>query len=449
MVTTRPLVTLRGLRAEVAWLLVVVLVACAVRFLTLGELDWAVFVALVVAVAVVPPAIERDPAVTMPWPLLALVSVPVLLRAAGVVSAATPFLVMAGLALLAAIALDSYTSLALTPRFSVVFVIVTTMAFAAVWTVGTWASDVLLGTEFVGGQTELMWDIVAATGAGVVAGFVFEAYFRLSDRPDRPDAPTGDTRVEGVAEESDDDGSADDAGSADDRAERSDHDGRHERPNRRDTAESKVDLPGDRRQQRWAVHAMRSILALIAVVGAVQFNVGMFLNGAVTLAVTFAPALLRREYGYPMGVGLTLWVTAAVGLHAVGVIGPYRQFGWYDSVAHALSATLIAGIGYALARAVELHTDAVDFQPTFRSVFVVLFVLAAGVAWELLEFASGGVAAVFGGRAALAQYGTGDIVNDLAFNAAGGVLIAVLTVGRFEAVARSLASRVGVFARNQ
>lgn len=433
MATTRPLVALRGLCAELAWALVAVLVVSAIRFVTLGELDWAAFVALVVGVALVPPALERDLGVTMPWTLLALVTAPVLLRAAGVVSAATPFFVMTGLALLVAIVLDAYTSLALTPRFAVVFVVVTTMAFAAVWTVGTWAADVLVGTDFVAGQTELMWDLVAATAAGVVAGLVFEAYFRLSDGADRLETP-GDTTADVGG--SIHDGSATAAGA-------------EGRDGRRDAAESRIDFPGDRRQQRWAVLAMRAILVLIAVVGAVRLNVGMFLNGVVTLAVTFVPALLRREYGYPMGVGLTMWVTAAVSLHAVGVIGPYRQFGWYDSVAHALSATLIAGIGYALARAVELHTDAVDFRPTFRSAFVVLFVLAAGVAWELLEFASGGVASVLGGRAALVQYGTGDIVNDLVFNAAGGALIAVLTVGRFEAVARSLASRVGVLAREE
>ncbi|WP_313690845.1 hypothetical protein [Halorarum halobium] len=422
MATTRPVGVLRGRRPGVAWAATLALVAAAFRLLSIGEPDWAAFVVVVVGVALLPPVIERDPKTTMPGELLALVTIPVVLRAVGVVSAASPFLVTAGLALLVAIALGAYTSLALTARFAVVLVVVTTMAFTAVWVVGTWVSDALLGTEFVAGQTELMWDVAAATGAGVLAGVAFELYFRFS------------IDAEGSGE----------SGASRDGSAGFDDDAR-----RRERTDRRVNLPGDERQQRLAVNAMRGVLAFIAVVGLVRLNVGLLLNGAITLAVTFVPAFLRREYRYPMDVGLTMWVTAAVLLHAVGVLGPYREFAWYHSVAHALSATLIAGVGYALARAVELHSDGVDFEAGFRDAFVVLFVLAAGVAWELLEFASGGVASVIGGRAALVQYGTSDVVNDLVFNAVGGVVIAALTTGRFEAIARSLADRVGVLTGEQ
>ena len=430
------MVSLRGFHPRVAWATVAVLLAASVRLLTIGEPDWAAFVAITVGVALVPPVLERDLSVTMPGELLVLLAIPVLLRAVGVVSAAAPFLVMAGLALLVAIDLDAYTSLELTPRFAVVFVIVTTMAFTATWTVGTWVIDRLFGTSLVGGETELMWDVVAATASGVVAGIAFHLYFRVADRVDRvgeSGTETGRSTVPGT----------DEAAGTDDEPDPEAGDGPPE------TSDQRVDLPGDARQQRLTVYAMRAVLALIAVVGLVRGNPGMALNGAITLAVTFTPALLRREYDYPMDVGLTLWVTAAVTLHAVGVLGPYRNLAWYDAVAHALSATLIAGVGYTLARAVELHTRAVDFDPTFRGVFVVLFVLAAGVAWELVEFTSGGIASIMGGRAALVQFGTKDIVSDLVFNAVGGVVVAVLTTGRFEALARRLAGRVGVFARGE
>jgi hypothetical protein len=69
--------------------------------------------------------------------------------------------------------------------FAVLFVVVTTMATAGVWAVVQWLSDVYLGTGFIlTGESEsvveraLMLNFVAATVAGVLAGVVFELYFR-------------------------------------------------------------------------------------------------------------------------------------------------------------------------------------------------------------------------------------------------------------------------------
>ncbi|AXG05447.1 hypothetical protein DU500_02785 [Haloplanus rubicundus] len=126
----------------------------------------------------------------------------------------------------------------------------------------------------------------------------------------------------------------------------------------------------------------------------------------------------------------------------MAVAGLYTAFGWYDSVAHALSASLVAGGGYAVARGVERHSRSVDFDRRFRAAFVVLFVLAIGVGWEILEFASGGLAAVVGGEALLAQYGTADIVNDLVFNAVGAVVVAAGSTARFETLAGRLVGRL-------
>ena len=78
-----------------------------------------------------------------------------------------------------------------------------------------------------------------------------------------------------------------------------------------------------------------------------------------------------------------------------------------------------------------------------------MFVLAVGVAWEILEFASGGVATLVGGEAVLAQYGTTDIVNDLVFNAAGAVVVATLGSAHFEGIAAWLAGRVDVLVRGE
>ncbi|MBX0322776.1 hypothetical protein EGH21_07005 [Halomicroarcula sp. F13] len=410
MASLRSLLRSHRSDALVAWLSAAVLAGSAGRFLLLGEPDWAVLALCIVAVVLVVPVHERDPATTFPGELVATVSLPVVVRAVGLAPTVTPFLAVAGLAVLVAVALDAFTSLSMTPRFAVVFVVVTTMAFAGAWAVAAFAADRLLGTAFLTDKTELMWDLVGATGVGVVAGVVFDQYFEYSARVDhlREDADRESTAPEGPTTSSD----------------------------------------GDRRA-RLATRALQFGLVGISGVALLRRDPTLLVNSGGPLAVTLLPALFRREYGYRMHGGLVLWLALASTLHAVGAVGLYQSLGWYDSLTHTLSATLVAGVGYAVARAVEDHTGAVSFDREFRATFVVLFVLAVGVGWEILEFASGGLATLVGGEAVLAQYGTTDIVNDLVFNTVGAVVVALWSSSHFEGVATLLTDRVGALARRE
>jgi len=387
-----------------AWAVTGVLVSGVGRFVAVGEFDWAVLTALLVAIAITVPLATRDLETTVPAELLGLVAVPVLVRAVGGFPQITPFLVIAGVALLLAVVLDACTSLTMTPRFATVFVVIVTMAVAGVWAVGIYATDTLLGTAFLDGQTELMWDLVTAAAAGIVAGVVFELYFERSARIARL------------------------------------------RVSEREPAtvdQSGASIPGDSQHHRLAVRALQTVLGAIAAFALVRGNVTLFVNSGGPLAITFLPALLRREYDYAMDTGLVLWITVASTLHAAGALELYEAFGWYDSLTHAVSASLIAGVGYAIARAVERHSRAVDFNREFRATFIVLFVLAVGVGWEILEFTSGGLASTVGGEAVLAQYGTSDIVNDLVFNTVGAFIVAGWSTAHFEGIAARLTGRVG------
>ncbi|WP_324760053.1 hypothetical protein [Haloarcula montana] len=412
MSSLRSLLASHRYDAVVAWAVTLGLVGAVGQFLRAGEPDWAVFTALLVAVAVVVPVATRDPTVTIPAELLAVVALPVAVRAAGALPQATPFVAAAALALLVAVVLDAFTSLSMTPRFAAVFVVVTTMAAAGAWAVGVWLVDTVAGTTFVGGKTELMWDLVVATAVGIGAGVLLDGYFHVSDRIDRLRSATG--------------GDTDDAD---------------------DTADTGTDLPGAVHQHTAVVRALQLVLVGITVVALARGNATLAVNSAGPLAITFLPAVFRREYDYAMDTGLVLWITLAATLHAIGAFALYGSLGWYDSLTHTFSASIVAGVGYALARSVERHTHAVSFTRGFRAAFVVLFVLAVGVAWEIMEFASGGLATLIGGEAVLAQYGTTDIVNDLVFNTVGAVLAAALASAHFEGIADRLVGSVGVLVR--
>lgn len=173
-------------------------------------------------------------------------------------------------------------------------------------------------------------------------------------------------------------------------------------------------------QERLIARALQLVLVSLIVFGVVTVRIEMVVTVGIALGVTLLPALLRREFGYSMDAGLVLWITIAMIFHTAGSLGLYEQYQWYDEITHTFSATLIAGVGYASFRALELHSDTIDVPSEFRAVFIVVFVLAAGVFWEVLEFSLGGLVAV---------YGIDDIVTDFVFNAVGAIVVAVWGTG--------------------
>jgi hypothetical protein len=173
-------------------------------------------------------------------------------------------------------------------------------------------------------------------------------------------------------------------------------------------------------QERLITRGLQVALIGIIVFGIVTIRLTVVATASLGLGVTLLPALLRRRYSYSMDVGLVLWITIAMVLHVVGTIGLYDQYQWYDEVTHTVSATIIAGIGYATFRAFELHSEEIDVPSEFRAVFILVFVLGAGMIWEVVEFAFGGLIPV---------YGIDDIVTDLVFNAIGAVIVVVWGTG--------------------
>ncbi len=172
--------------------------------------------------------------------------------------------------------------------------------------------------------------------------------------------------------------------------------------------------------ERLVVHGLQLLLVGLAAVGLIIAEWGVVATAVIALGVTLLPLLLRREYGYSMNPLHVLWITLAMLLHTGGAMGMYEQFQWYDEVAHTVSATVVAGIGYASFRALELHSEEIDVPAEFRAVFIVVFVLAAGLVWEVVEFSLGDLVTV---------YGLDDIVTDLVFNAVGAMIVALWGTG--------------------
>lgn len=172
--------------ALLAWTFVAFVAAVAVASLFRGNLLWAVFTAGIVVLSVLPAVAVRSPRAMVPWEVLALAALPTLARAfAPPVAEIATYLAVAALALVVAVELHLFTTVEMSYRFAVAFVVVTTLATAGVWAVTRWVADLYLGTGFLASEDELMWEFVASTVAGVGAGLFFEGYVRRRLRPER------------------------------------------------------------------------------------------------------------------------------------------------------------------------------------------------------------------------------------------------------------------------
>ena len=192
------------------------------------------------------------------------------------------------------------------------------------------------------------------------------------------------------------------------------------------------------RFERLLARGLQLALFGLVVYGLVTLQFGMAANGGLALAVTLLPVVLRREYQYSMDSGLVLWITIAIFLNTLGILSLYVRYSWYDEVTHTISATLIAGIGYAVLRAFECHSAAIDLPPDFRELFIIIFVVAFGIIWEVFEFGAVLLSQALGVPSPVTVFGIDDIVTDMAFNTVGAVVVAIWGKGYFDGVAAFL-----------
>lgn len=179
----------RSRNTVIGWILIAFVLGVVVESAISGDFAWAGFALLVFALAVIPPLNYRDPTVMLPWEVLLLAMLPLLGRALATNILANrlgTFLAVAAVALIVAVELDVFTPVQMTEWFAVLFVVVATMAAAGTWAVVRWGTDVLLGTSFLLRpgvpeaviEEEVMWEFVYSTVAGLLAGGIFELYFR-------------------------------------------------------------------------------------------------------------------------------------------------------------------------------------------------------------------------------------------------------------------------------
>jgi hypothetical protein len=128
--------------------------------------------------AALPGPFYRTYTATLPWEVLAVTLAVLgwLAFAPGQVLA--QYLTFAVVALLIAFEIHLFTPVRMSHRFAVLFVTISTTAMAGIWSIARWLVDIAIGTTATPGHEALMWEFVAATVVGAVAGVAFDLYVR-------------------------------------------------------------------------------------------------------------------------------------------------------------------------------------------------------------------------------------------------------------------------------
>lgn len=181
---------------------------------------------------------------------------------------------------------------------------------------------------------------------------------------------------------------------------------------------------------------LRVGLLAFLVFGVRRRNASIAANALVALAATSLPALVEYALFAVRGAAVSIdglvafWIATAGFLHMLGMSGLYENetTWWWDHVTHVVSAGVIAAAFYGAVRGVALASP--GFQPSDAAVggLTVVFTIAVGVVWELIELAVHRYSRELGVEAVLIPYGRRDTALDLVFDGVGAIAVVWLDV---------------------
>lgn len=195
---------------------------------------------------------------------------------------------------------------------------------------------------------------------------------------------------------------------------------------------------------KWKKRITRTMQASLAILLVSGFYFGsgkVITNAGLGLFITFLPALMEKRYDIVADPFLSLWITSAVFFHALGSFGFYGSVWWWDHLTHALSASIVAAIGYTFIRSIDIHTEKIYLPQKFMFIFILLTIMAFGVVWELFEYGLDIIADTYQVSMPLAQHGLTDTMKDMMFNTIGATITATLAHAHLTQLAQNWANR--------
>ena len=409
------------LNAFAGWTMVLFLTLLGIGNFIYGRFMWTILIAFVIGIIIIPAIRMRKLSVMPSWYFIFLAILPIIGSSTAwyFFSTSIPFYIsVATISLLVAAEINWFTSVKMTYKFAILLVIVTTLAISGLWHLVEWLLDIYFGTSYLLGgispdaiNDAVMYQFIYATIAGVAAGALFGWHFRSSNNTDLVEVPTH------FSVETDD------------------------YVTHRPPAPIRKLLGISDKTQVLAARMLQGGLVLLLLFGILRKDLSTTVNATTGLILTFVPHIITRKYNIKQDTGVVLWLTLAIFLHTIGTFEFYDYIDNWDHVTHALSASVVAAAGYTLIRAIDIYVDEIYIPPRVLFIFILIFVLAMGVVWEIIEFLSDVLTSTLGFDAILAQHGIGDTMLDLMFDLFGAVLAATWGTAYLSNISYKLAAK--------
>jgi hypothetical protein len=173
-----------------------------------------------------------------------------------------------------------------------------------------------------------------------------------------------------------------------------------------------------------ASRAMQAGMVGLAIFGMLVREYTYVPAALAAIFISTLPSVMKRDLNIVLPVELNFWIVLALFVHLIGSFsGFYDNLPGWDHLTHAMSASLVAALGFVVVTAVDKYADSIHLPPAFLALFIIMFTMAIGVIWELMEY----MVDEFTGS--YLQYSLSDTMRDLLFDAIGGLLVA--SVGSF------------------
>ncbi len=168
-----------------------------------------------------------------------------------------------------------------------------------------------------------------------------------------------------------------------------------------------------------ASRAMQAGMVGLAISGLLAGEYTYIPAAMAVIIISALPSIIRRDLKLVLPVELNFWIVLALFIHIIGSFsGLYDNLPGWDHLTHAMSASLVAALGFVIVVAVDKYADSIYLPPAFLALFIVMFTMAIGVIWELMEYLVDGLTGSY------MQYSMTDTMTDLFFDVIGGLLVA-------------------------
>lgn len=184
-------------------------------------------------------------------------------------------------------------------------------------------------------------------------------------------------------------------------------------------------MGGDRTDEerlRLLSRFMQAGMFAIGLAGIVTGNLTWLPSAFISLFISEVPSILARDLKLVLPLQFNFLIVLALFLHVFGgFYGFYDDIPWWDHLTHAMSASLVAALGFVFVVSIDRYVESIYLPRPFLAFFIVMFTMAFGVLWELMEFATDQL------TGSLLQYSLDDSMLDMLFDGFAGFIVAAAT----------------------